>query len=169
MSLPITVDLTYDFLACLFALGMVTFVLLVGAVTRTSAVVGVSIGLLFLGGIVFGIWFTYRLDGASEPLQFERTILRTLVGLAVLLLIVQGYVLFRLIRRRRRDDDTLAMPSMAGSPQAGTRPVTERYDRDWLLSLLQHEHPEAGEKITKGASGSTPPAESPGDTDVRKQ
>ncbi|MGC1276291.1 MAG: hypothetical protein WBC44_21520 [Planctomycetaceae bacterium] len=141
------VDLTFDFFACAFVLGMIAVVLLTGWLTRTTAVVWVAVFLLCLAGVVLGIWLAYRFDGLEEPVTPGFAVLRLIAGAAAILLVVAIWALVKMVRRYA------AVRPVATSIVAPPKPPEERYDRDWMLSLLQKRTASSKEEVAKA----TPP------------
>ena len=144
-------DLFLDFLACWAAVGVVGVVLLTGWLTRTTAVVWVSVFLGCLAALVLGVWMAYRLD-TSRHWDFEERVALRLVGGAGGLLLVLA--VWALVKLRRRD---AAMRPAVEAPASPVEPPTKTYDRDWLLSLLQERAGSAKERKERVATPSPLP------------
>lgn len=155
MPLSADTDLFYDFLACTFLIVMIGVVLLAGWLTRTRAVIALAILLVGLNSLVLGAWLSYRIDGLEEPGPLEVSVLRLLASVAAGLLILAIWALWKLPRP--------VPPEETLRPDGTSAPPAERYDRVWLLSLLQSRADRSMEKIAtpllQKPSGESRPAE----------
>ncbi|HEX6984338.1 MAG TPA: hypothetical protein VF170_03125 [Planctomycetaceae bacterium] len=134
-------DLTFDFLACWAAVALVGVVLLTGWLTRTTAVVWVSVVLAGLAASVLGTWMAYRLDASEDPIARELVVLRLIGGIGGVLLVLAVWALVKL---RRRD---VVMRPTAKPLTVPAKPPIVKYDRQWLLSLLQERARSAKERV----------------------
>lgn len=137
--IPATFD--FEFAASIAAITLTGVILLIGWLTRTLAVVWLSVALGVLWSLAIAVGIAYRLDGGKTLEQLDIVVFRLLAAMEVVLWGVAVWISIKLWQRRLSAPSQVENP-VPPSPEPG-------YDRDWLLSLLQSRVADSSERVAK--------------------